>query len=161
MFKKYSITRSHLIQSIKQHTRKQIPHPFPIPIPFPIPTPWILCCMYSKTTSFLHDYATPYTPHTRSHTQPTHATTTHPHPMPACLPVNSLRMQLKTILQQQQQSTTTTTTKKPTTTTERTTTTTTTTTTTPRPILFNYDDEGRHKILHQEEVRKQDKYDHA
>ncbi|KAH8416136.1 hypothetical protein KR222_008963, partial [Zaprionus bogoriensis] len=58
-------------------------------------------------------------------------------------------------------STTTTTTRKPTTTTERTTTTTTTTTTTPRSILFNYDDEGRHKILHQEEVRKQDKYDHA
>ncbi|XP_034108934.1 larval cuticle protein LCP-30 isoform X1 [Drosophila albomicans] len=58
-------------------------------------------------------------------------------------------------------STTTTTTKKPTTTTPRTTTTTTTTTTTQRPIVFNYDDEGRHKILHQEEVRKQDKYDHA
>ncbi|XP_022227771.2 larval cuticle protein LCP-30 isoform X1 [Drosophila obscura] len=58
-------------------------------------------------------------------------------------------------------STTTTTTKKPTTTTERTTTTTTTTTTTPRNILFNYDDEGRHKILHQEEIRKKDKYDHA
>lgn len=66
--------------------------------------------------------------------------------------------QLNTI-QQQQQSTTTTTTRKPTTTTERTTTT--TTTTTPRPILFNYDDEGRHKVLHQEEVRKQDKYDHS
>ncbi|KAH8297023.1 hypothetical protein KR044_003712, partial [Drosophila immigrans] len=58
-------------------------------------------------------------------------------------------------------STTTTTTKKPTTTTPRTTTTTTTTTTTARPIVFNYDDEGRHKILHQEEVRKHDKYDHA
>ncbi|EDW01010.1 larval cuticle protein LCP-30 [Drosophila grimshawi] len=58
-------------------------------------------------------------------------------------------------------STTTTTTKKPTTTTPRTTTTTTTTTTTARPILFNYDDEGRHKILHQEEIRKKDKYDHA
>ncbi|KAI8038405.1 larval cuticle protein LCP-30 isoform X1 [Drosophila gunungcola] len=56
---------------------------------------------------------------------------------------------------------TTTTTKKPTTTTKRTTTTTTTTTTTPRNILFNYDDEGRHKILHKEEVRKQDKYDHS
>ncbi|XP_046865576.1 larval cuticle protein LCP-30 isoform X2 [Drosophila willistoni] len=56
---------------------------------------------------------------------------------------------------------TSTTTKKPTTTTKRTTTTTTTTTTTPRPILFNYDDEGRHKILHQEEIRKKDKYDHA
>ncbi|XP_017839931.1 larval cuticle protein LCP-30 isoform X2 [Drosophila busckii] len=56
---------------------------------------------------------------------------------------------------------TTTTTKKPTTTTPRTTTTTTTTTTTPRPIHFNYDDEGRHKILHQEEIRKHDKYDHA
>ncbi|XP_034477671.1 larval cuticle protein LCP-30 isoform X2 [Drosophila innubila] len=58
-------------------------------------------------------------------------------------------------------STTTTTTKKPTTTTERTTTTTTTTTTTPRPIVFNYDDEGRHKILNQEDARKHDKYDHA
>ncbi|BFG04143.1 larval cuticle protein LCP-30 [Drosophila madeirensis] len=58
-------------------------------------------------------------------------------------------------------STTTTTTKKPTTTTKRTTTSTTTTTTTPRNILFNYDDEGRHKILHQEEIRKKDKYDHA
>ncbi|TDG51524.1 hypothetical protein AWZ03_001984 [Drosophila navojoa] len=58
-------------------------------------------------------------------------------------------------------STTTTTTKKPTTTTPRTTTTTTTTTTTQRPILFNYDDEGGHKILHQEEIRKKDKYDHA
>ncbi|KAL7737096.1 hypothetical protein ACLKA6_005313 [Drosophila palustris] len=58
-------------------------------------------------------------------------------------------------------STTTTTTKKPTTTTERTTTTTTTTTTTPRPIHFNYDDEGRHKVLHQEDARKHDKYDHA
>ncbi|XP_044571112.1 uncharacterized protein LOC6495701 isoform X3 [Drosophila ananassae] len=56
---------------------------------------------------------------------------------------------------------TSTTTKKPTTTTKRTTTTTTTTTTTPRSILFNYDDEGRHKILHQEEIRKKDKYDHA
>ncbi|XP_037943940.1 larval cuticle protein LCP-30-like isoform X2 [Teleopsis dalmanni] len=56
---------------------------------------------------------------------------------------------------------TTTTTKKPTTTTKRTTTTTTTTTTTPRNILFNYDDEGRHKILHQEDARKHDKYDHA
>jgi hypothetical protein len=56
---------------------------------------------------------------------------------------------------------TTTTTKKPTTTTKRTTTTTTTTTTTPRNILFNYDDEGRHKILHQEQIRKKDKYDHA
>ncbi|KAH8285091.1 hypothetical protein KR054_005076, partial [Drosophila jambulina] len=54
-----------------------------------------------------------------------------------------------------------TTTKKPTTTTKRTTTTTTTTTTTPRNILFNYDDEGGHKILHQEEVRHKDKYDHA
>ncbi|KAH8246714.1 hypothetical protein KR038_007267, partial [Drosophila bunnanda] len=54
-----------------------------------------------------------------------------------------------------------TTTKKPTTTTKRTTTTTTTTTTTPRNILFNYDDEGGHKILHQEEVRAKDKYDHA
>ncbi|XP_046811088.1 uncharacterized protein LOC111688680 isoform X4 [Lucilia cuprina] len=56
---------------------------------------------------------------------------------------------------------TTTTTKKPTTTTKRTTTTTTTTTTTPRSIIFNYDDEGRHKILHQEDARKHDKYDHA
>ncbi|EDW90781.2 LOW QUALITY PROTEIN: uncharacterized protein Dyak_GE12450 [Drosophila yakuba] len=56
---------------------------------------------------------------------------------------------------------TSTTTKKPTTTTKRTTTSTTTTTTTPRNILFNYDDEGRHKILHKEEVRKQDKYDHS
>lgn len=150
LFKKTLYNSLSFNKSIKQNTRKRNPLPFP--------TSRILCCMYLKTNllpAWLRDTLFPHTPaHTSSHTQPT------PHTPIQCLPANLLRMQLNTI-QQQQQSTTTTTTKKPTTTTERTTTTTTTTTTTPRSILFNYDDEGRHKILHQEEVRKQDKYDHA